>query len=301
MRNIIATLAALAVLVGAGVSWAQELIAPPQELNPLPTAAASLPPHADAALTIIPPTQPSYTTSAIQGALNEPTLLPTGYAAEPFDGGWLSGVELTLFRPFFDGIPAAERTVSLGPRLFLGWESERGFGAQGRIWMCDNEALVGFTSTPVVLAVEASRFDLDLFREFAFQGSSITVGASITAAALEMSVGPADTAEDAGVGLGLLINGRHLVSANGRSEWAMIGRGRWAGLVGEWDDATGSPFSSGDSNMQIVEAGLGYDVIRRFKGWDLVFQHLLEIQTWRPSYTNDVSFFGQSISLGVKF
>ena len=61
-------------------------------------------------------------------------------SAEPWDGGWFGAVELTIFRPYHNDLPVADRNDSVGPRLSLGWESDRGFGFRGRFWGMENES-----------------------------------------------------------------------------------------------------------------------------------------------------------------
>jgi hypothetical protein len=310
MRLIVFMLGVLASLLACDAVIAQGVNGPLRAYEQLPAGEAQ--PTGDAGLTIVPPMQ---TPSSVEVPVVQsqpwtpsgvdPQNVPLSHAisAEPWDGGWFGSVELTIFRPYHNDLPVADRNDSVGPRLSLGWESDRGFGLRGRFWGMENESdMLGPGGATAPLTLQTFRFDMDFYREFDFRGSSIILGASITAAELEGEFDFTGPVEDAGGGVGLFVEGRHLLTHSSDSEWAALARGRWAGLVGTWEDPNSSGFvTSGDSNMQIVEAGLGWEYKRRFDGCSLVLQHLIELQTWDTSYVADLSFFGQSLSVGFDF
>ncbi len=66
------------------------------------------------------------------------------------------------------------------PRAFVGW-SVGGWGVRGRFWQFENGGLV----TPehrdsMRWGLDATRFDLDAYRQFQFKRGSIAVGANLT-------------------------------------------------------------------------------------------------------------------------
>jgi hypothetical protein len=277
------------------------------------------PPAGDAesneSLTIVPPAQRP-AASPMAGALapvqpwthDSPAYPPTdapmshAIAAEPWDGGWYGTVELTIFRPVFDDLPVVDREGSVGPRLILGWESDRGFGLRTRFWGLENQAELEVLGTRLDQQFEAFRFDFDLYREFDFKGSSITVGASITAANIESTIQPINVVgKEAAGGIGVFLEGRHLICKNSDSQWSVLSRGRWAGLVGEREQPSDSTTLTGDSSIRIAEAGLGWEYKRDFDSCSFVLQHLLEVQAWENYYLGDFSLFGQNVSLGFTF
>jgi hypothetical protein len=311
MRLTLSLVGVLAQLLLCEALRAQGVNGPQRAYEVLPTGDVT--PPSDAELTIVPPMQvpPSVSGATLEaqpwtpsGAVY-PQNVPLSHAisAEPWDGGWFGSVELTILRPYFDDLPIADRHTSVGPRLTLGWESDRGLGLRARFWGLENETtLLGPLGATAEYDLNAFRFDMDFYREFDFRGSSVIVGASITAAELEAEIDATGLANDAGGGVGLFIEGRHLLSRSPDSEWSLLARGRWAGLVGAWEDPNSGLFATeGDSNLKIVEAGLGWEYKRKFDSCSLVLQHAIELQTWQASYIQDLSFFGQTVSLGFDF
>jgi hypothetical protein len=228
-------------------------------------------------------------------------------AAEPWDGGWFGAVELTIFRPVFDDVPVVDRKGSVGPRLIFGWESDRGFGLRTRFWGLENEAQLEMLGVQIDQRFEAFRFDFDFYREFDFKGSSITVGGSITAADLKSTLQPTNivgtevVGEEAGGGVGVFLEGRHLICTNYDSQWSVLARGRWASLVGERKSPPNASTITGDSSIRIAEAGLGWEYKRNFDSCSFVLQHMIEVQTWDNYYLGEFSLFGQNVSLGFTF
>jgi hypothetical protein len=311
MRLVLSMIGVLAPLLVSDSLVAQGVNGPLVAYEELPMG--NVQPAGDAGLTIVPPMQ---TPSTVSGATVEaqpwtpsgavypqPAPLTHAISAEPWDGGWFGSVELTILRPYFDDILIADRHTSVGPRLTLGWESDRGLGLRGRFWGLENDStLLGPLGVTANYAMDAFRFDMDFYREFDFRGSSVTVGASISSAVLEVDIDSTGVAQEDGGGVGLFLEGRHLLSRSPDSEWSLLARGRWAGLVGNWEDPNSASFAtSGDSNMGIVEAGLGWEYKRKFDVCSLVLQHAIELQTWDASYMQDVSFLGQTVSLGFDF
>jgi hypothetical protein len=189
----------------------------------------------------------------------------------------------------------------------LGWESDRGFGLRTRFWGLENEAKMEVMGVQLDQWFEASRFDFDVYREFDFKGSSITVGGSITAADLELTIestsipGVEVIAEETGGGVGVFLEGRHLISNSYDSQWSVLARGRWAGLVGERRSPPNSSSITGDSSLRIAEAGLGWEYKRNFDSCSFVLQHMIEVQTWDNYYVGEFSLLGQNVSLGFTF
>jgi hypothetical protein len=311
MRLAVLMLGALASLLLCNPLHAQGVNGPQHAYEELPTVDAA--PPSDAELTIVPPMQiPSpmsgetieaqpWTPNVAVYPQNAP--LAHAISAEPWDGGWFGSVELTILRPHYDDLPIADRNTSVGPRLTLGWESDRGFGLRGRFWGLENDStLLGPMGLTANYAMDAFRFDMDFYREFDFRGSSLTAGASISAAVLEVDIESTGASQEDGGGVGLFLEGRHLLSRTPESEWSLLARGRWAGLVGNWEDPNSSSFATrGDSNVSIIEAGLGWEYKRKFDSCSLVLQHAIELQTWDASYMQDMSLFGQTVSMGFHF
>jgi hypothetical protein len=311
MRLTLSLLVLLGSLSASGRLHAQGVNAPPGAYEELPIGSA--PPASDEGLTIVPPMNPPSIADSVvvetqpwtSEVSSETQHVPMTHAisAEPWDSNWFGTVELTLLRPYHNDLPVANRHLSVGPRLTLGWESDRGFGLRGRFWGMENESdLLGPGGLTAEMRLQTFRFDMDFYREFDFRGSSIIVGASVSAAEIEGEIDGTGPVQDDGGGVGLFVEGRHLLTRSRESEWAVLARGRWAGLVGTWEDPNSPLFTtSGDSNMQIVEAGFGWEYKRKFESCSLVFQHQIELQTWDASYVGEVSLFGQSLTAGFTY
>lgn len=225
---------------------------------------------------------------------------------------WFGGVELTLLAPHYENplFQLRENGTAVGPRLFVGWESARGLGFRGRFWGLQQGADATFEIEPPdddsTVLFTAGRFDFDVYRRFSWDGSSITVGGSVTAAELDYKFRfdqlfePLHI-EDSGGGAGFFVEGRHLFLKTPVAAWSVLMRGRWAALVGEWRLRGDDGPEEGDSTMEIFEANLGYEYRRDFSSCSFVFQHTLEAQAWDAEFVGDVNFLGQTLSLGLNW
>lgn len=291
-----------------------------QELGGLQSAYEQLP-TSESHLTIVPPASPPPATvpAASVAVPIEDALVTTqawtpgvtcgqGVVAsshllcsEPWDGGWFGAVELTMLQPNYTagGMTLDEDRGFVGPRLILGWESDRGLGIRTRFWGLENESdLLTDFGGPIDVRLLASRFDVDVYRKFAFKGSSVTVGASVTGAQLEAEFESIMLIEESGAGVGFFVEGRHLFHQSDLVEWAVISRGRWAGLVGEWLDEFRTGLTKGDANGDIFEAALGLEFKRKFDCADLIVQYMFEGQRWDMTYVGDVGYLGSTLSIG---
>ncbi len=197
------------------------------------------------------------------------------------------------------GMTLDEDRGFVSPRLVLGWEGDRGLGLRTRFWGLESESdLLADMGGPIDLTLLASRFDVDVYRRFAFRGSSVTVGASVTGAHLEADFDSTIVIEEDGAGVGFFVEGRHLFHQSDLVEWAVISRGRWAGLVGEWCDDFRIGLTKGDANSDIFEAALGLEFKRKFDCADLIVQYMFEGQRWDMTYVGDVGYLGSTLSIG---
>jgi hypothetical protein len=303
-------------MFAASIARAQTLSSPSSAYDNLPVTPPPTELSAGTPLTIVPPAQSVEPAPIMEGSIvpaetwtHGGVVHPTAEApmshavlADHWDSGWFAAAELTIVRPVFAVVPVDDREHSVGPRVVVGWEGYNGFGVRGRFWGLENDAKLNLLGLPVDLQTEAARLDLEFYREFDFNRSTITVGASITAAELGMRLDQITSpAEERGAGVGLFVEGQYEITKNHDSTWSLLTRGHWAGLVGEWEDPDNSASDSGDSNLRIGEVALGWQYRHEFDASTLVFQHMLEMQVWNPSYLEDVSFFGQSVSLGLMF
>lgn len=226
------------------------------------------------------------------------------FGAYPQHCFWFANAELTVLQPSYDnGLFALDNDRdAVAPRLAFGWESPRGLGFRSRFWWMDYESEV-ISEIPfpdgAEAQVDALRIDLDAYRRFTFDGSSIAVGGGITIANMSWELEGAKM-EDADAGASFFVEGRHEIGRTPIGSYGVVARGRWASLVGEW---TSPDFdrSRGDSTMSILEAGFGWDLVRTFRRCDLFFQHLIEVQGWESTLVGDIGFFGQSLSLGLRW
>ena len=104
--------------------------------------------------------------------------------------------------------------------------------------------------------------------------------------------------EEDGAGVGFFVEGRHLFYDSQAVEWAVISRGRWAGLIGQWHDEDRPGLTTGDSSADIFEAALGLEFKRKFDCADLIVQYMLEGQRWDMTYTGDIGYLGSTLSIG---
>jgi hypothetical protein len=278
-------------------------------------------PASESHLTIIPPASPTEATVPVASVVvpMEDSLVTTqawtpggvtcgqgvgtthSLCSEPWNGGWFGAVELTALQPSYTrgGMTLDEDRAFVGPRLVFGWEGDRGLGVRTRFWGLENESdLLTDMGGPFDVRLLTSRFDVDLYRKFAFHGSHVTVGASVTGAHLEAEFDSTLLVEENGAGVGFFVEGRHLFYQSDAVEWAVISRGRWAGLVGEWEDGSRIGLTRGDANSGIFEAALGVEFKRNFDCTDLIVQYMIEGQSWDATYVGDIGYLGSTLSIG---
>jgi hypothetical protein len=226
--------------------------------------------------------------------------------AYPPHSFWFADAELTILNQSYDnGLFALDDNDSdfAAPRLTLGWESPRGVGIRSRFWWRDDSFnILSDAQIPPDAEVEfdSSRFDFDVYRRFMFDGSSISVGGGLAVARMGWELEELRI-RDAGAGLNFFVEGRHELIRTPNSTFGLVGRGRWASLVGEWRGQDMPGRDQGDSTMEIFEAGFGWDYVRQLQSCDFFFQHILEAQRWDSTLVGDVGFFGQSVAVGVRW
>ncbi|RIK77678.1 MAG: hypothetical protein DCC67_12350 [Planctomycetota bacterium] len=221
---------------------------------------------------------------------------------------WFGAIELTMLHTSYGSATLSTNDFDVGvaPRFIIGWQSGGGFGVRARFWDHNAETReIWSYPYPFVADLQASRFDLDLYRQFLFQRGAIAVGGSVASAVLDFerdhrSSGnnnpwlqvPQDYGfRNSGGGVGFFVEGRHSFYRTQRHQWSMISRGRWSMLVGEWSHSYFGD-DAGTNNLQIAEAALGIEYKRRFKAADLVLQCSLEGQHWDVA---GIPFFAYSL------
>jgi hypothetical protein len=239
----------------------------------------------------------------------------------------------------------------LGPRISLGWESAAGFGIRGRGWGFDSPVEVDQTFAPFgyysplqmqyvhEIEFSGSRFDLDFYKRLQYQRGELAFGASLTAAHLKLEAGdqqipPSMYDFDAGLvysrlplvpgqynrplyllspaayqsgsvvrnragGLGLLVEGSHRFYETPIHAWSVFGRGRVAYLIGDWEAPYSNGLQKGDANMAIGEAALGLEYRRKFNLADALVQCSFEVQSWDVSIVDRINFAGVTTGIGL--
>ena len=191
----------------------------------------------------------------------------------------------------------------VGPRLQIGREKDSGFGWRTRFWGINADSKIvdpNTGPTGAVLDVSASRFDVDFYRRFRADKGSLLFGAGITGASMELELSDPnsiDTGKDSGTGVSIFIEGRHLYRSTPKVEWFVIGRGRWAYLVADWE-STLFPGVEGSGSLNVAEAAFGTEMVRRFRHGDFVLQYLMEAQSWETTFNGDLNFLGSSLRFG---
>lgn len=239
----------------------------------------------------------------------------------------------------------------LGPRILLGWESAAGFGIRGRGWGFESPVEVDQTFAPFGyyspsqieythdIEFSGSRFDLDFYKRLQYRRGELAFGASLTAAHLKLEAGdqnipptmydfddgisfggrplapgqynrplylvsPAEyqsgsVIRNRGGGLGLLMEGSHRFYETPIHAWAIFGRGRVAYLIGDWDAPYSNGLQQGDANMAIGEAALGLEYRRKFSLADALVQCSFELQSWDVSVVDRINFAGVTTGVGL--
>jgi hypothetical protein len=235
-------------------------------------------------------------------------------AAEPKRSHWFGAVDLTkLYAGYNNGsFVIDDQNAEVDPRIIVGWESAGGLGLRSRFWSFEDQFVptslfqAGSGNSPPPfyyfydVDLTARRFDFDVYRRFVFEKGSVLAGASVAAAELDLDVDVADfspyiydkdfRAEHSGGGGGFLLEAQHAFYRSEVSQWSVITRGRWSGVVGELAHSELTEPLSRGSRLSILEAALGLEYKRTFHGIDFVLQYYLEGQNW------DVSGLGESHS-----
>jgi hypothetical protein len=218
---------------------------------------------------------------------------------------WYGGLELTMLNPQISNSAFGidDGSGGVGPRLYLGWESAKGFGLRGRTWGMNMDADIvayGIGPTPVDLAITAGRFDFDLYRRFKYDSGSFLFGAGLSSGKLEYEISDGVTTESMdtiAAGVSVFAEGKHSFYHSEVSDWAVVSRGRWAYMIGE-DETTLFPGVVFDSNLNVAEAAFGVEYNRKFRRTTFVAQYLMEAQAWDASLNDDVNFLGSTVRLG---
>lgn len=264
---------------------------------------------------------------------------------------WQADVELVAFRPEFGGIDFTEDgedVYYVTPRITLGWESKSGYGIRGRLWGYEAKAeqptfeplfaggfatMRGFDfrgASPVDTTGTRDHFlrtgslDVDFYKRFDREQTSLIVGAGLKSAALQTEVPNLFENTALGAGLGLFSDARHVLYRTEQSELSVVGSGRVGFLTGEWrnksssgiltqpgfpEDEPSSPSSNAsgtrttveekDADMVISEASLGLEWQRNL-GWSvLTLRAQYETQLWNTDVSDDLTFNGGAVKAGL--
>jgi hypothetical protein len=253
-------------------------------------------------------------------------------------GSWFGGVELVRLKPSYSHGTSTppyslnnllwaygdQGTFSDDPddalRALVGWESASGLGVRGRFWEYENGGVIDpdYQFSPD-WRIDATRFDLDVYRRFQFHRGSIAAGANLATVDLNIDgFRPGNASYDA-TGLGVFVDGRHTLYESDRVAFALIGRGRWSQLMGKhsydttvYDLAINPDFYDvyevptvvqvrDDADLQIAEAAAGLEVVRKFRHAALALQCAVEVQNWRLNAGDELSFVGSTFSVGLQY
>lgn len=262
---------------------------------------------------------------------------------------WHTDLELVAFRAEYGNIDFTEKgedVYYVTPRITLGWESNSGNGVRGRLWGYEAETEMfvyepafagGFATmrgfdfrgaSPADSGMQGyflrtGSLDVDFYKRFAREQTSLVLGAGLKSAALQVEI-PGLTENTAyGTGLGLFSDVRHVLYQTGQSELSLVGSGRVGFLTGEWRNETTETFVSAapsspgdpgglstttettttvvddDADMVISEASLGVEW-RRNLGWSvLTLRAQYETQLWNTDVTDDLTFNGGAVKAGL--
>jgi hypothetical protein len=249
-------------------------------------------------------------------------------------GSWYGGVELLRLKPSYSRGTSAYGLNRLlygyavsgayrddpddAPRVLMGWESAGGLGVRGRFWELENGGFIYPDSQFSPWRMDATRFDLDVYRRFQFHRGSIAAGANLATVDLNIDGFLPDNAGYDATGLGVFVDGRHTLYDSDRFAVALVGRGRWSQLVGRHSyDTTiysltlnsyGGVASQeikvvqarDDADVQIAEAAAGLEVVRKFRYATIALQCAVEVQTWSLSPAEELSFVGSTFSFSLQ-
>jgi hypothetical protein len=229
-------------------------------------------------------------------------------AAIPRSGHWEIGFEfgpsdLHLAGPEFGRYDHHGDTFTMN----LGYEMDTGYGIRGEFW--------GFAPTAEETRVDvdanASTFDVDLYKRFTINYSSLTVGVGGRGANLDFR----ETATDRhsqfnGGGLNIFGAWDHPLYIGQKQDISFVGLGRMSILQGEWRDNTGDLVAdTNDDMMTILEVSYGIEFRRRF-GQNLdkfcFFDVMVDVQDWQSSWMtanvgSSAGFYGVNFSAGVSW
>lgn len=250
-------------------------------------------------------------------------------------GSWFGGVELLRLTPSYSHgttspYPSLNRLLLAfddrgtyrddpdeAPRTFLGWESAGGLGIRGRFWEFENGGFIYPDTQISPWRMDATRFDLDVYRRFQFHRGSIAAGANLATVDLNIDGFRPENAGYDATGLGVFVDGRHTLYDSDRFAVALVGRGRWSQLMGKhsydttvysitinsFGYATGQEATvvqvRDDADVQIAEAAAGLEFVRKFRYAALALQCAVEVQNWSLSPAEELSFVGSTFSLGL--
>lgn len=193
-----------------------------------------------------------------------------------------------------------ETGVSVRP--YLGWESRRGVGFRMQAWLfgANTAALPASEEEVFELSVGAATLDIDFYRRFNLDDTTLAVGAGVrSAAAMFEFPNEAETTVSGG-GVSLFLEGYHPFRITECSEWALIGVGRISVLDGQ-TEFEGPETTRVDAGLLIAEAGLGVEYRRHLPSADLIFQVRTEVQNWASGTMPDITFATTAFRFGAEW
>ena len=229
-------------------------------------------------------------------------------ASIPRGGHWEIGFEIGPSNVHLAG-PDFGQYVRPGATfdINVGFELDTGYGFRADLW--------GFVPTgdesQADIDVSASTFETDIYKRFAINYSSLTVGAGGESAFLDFR----EIANDRhcqfnGAGVNVFGAVDHPIYIGQKWDIAFVGLGRMSILEGQWRDHTGDlvPDTNNDM-MTIFEASWGMEFRRHF-GRNLdkfcYFDVMADIQDWQSSWMtanvgSSAGFYGVNFSAGVSW
>lgn len=229
---------------------------------------------------------------------------------------WYGGAEIMLMAiNYTDSLATtdSDRTF-VTARPYLGYEDPFGTGIRGRFWamshdvnMLSTNPAFGAAGNPNVYEFEAGSFDLDLYKRFRFERSSLAVGGGLKIAHFGLeapTLNPFITVSqdvDAS-GVSIFAELRHVVGASPNSEWAWVFRTRAGALAGTTEGRINNQLAyRADSPMFTFEAAFGTEYLRHYKHHDFVLNFMAESNYWNSEALDSVAFNGASFKVGFQW
>lgn len=255
-----------------------QLIAPPQA-SPLPRA--NTVPQADGAITPASFAPPGFSPS-------QPPVRAFNHSSH-----WYAGADVGATQvDYTSSIAIADDNVAASVRPYIGWESWSGVGIRLNAWLygVDTEALEGGTSNRFGLEVRAVTVDIDWYKNFQIDETSLKVGVGSSGAQVDFEFPDLTVDSIEAGGISLFAEGYHPISVSHASEWGFFGGGRTRVLSGELNFDNSTLYTRASSTLTVNEAHLGIQYLRQMEDLDLVARFFIEHQIWRSNAINDISF-----------